>query len=553
MQKRFLSFFAAAMLAAILFSSCSSKTNKQGRYIPATAGVVFHLNGESLTSKLPWEEVKQNDLFKKMLADTSVPAFAKSVLENPENSGVNVKSDLILFIVKDTAGGYAAIEGTVKDEAKFKQFIAAAHKDGKETSKDGYTYYTDAKASIGYNKERFFLTYNTPELSAMNYPSMTDNSGPLSQTASRDMAAVTASLINLKESASLGENEKFSELIGTKGDAHLWYSAQYFSASGSLPGPMAMLNISKLTEGAVTTATISFENGKIVADTKSYGGKELTELYKKYSGGSFDKSMVKNIPSQNVAGLLAMNFKPEGLREFIKLLGVDGMANMGAAKLGFTMDDFIKANKGDILFAVTDIKDDSLAGKDAQVFFSASIGDKTSFNKLIDAGKTIGSSMGGGAAAEKIAYSVNDKYFVISNKKAAADTYLAGSANSSFGFLDQISGGPIGAYVNFQYIFNAIKKENTDSLDLASFTANSKTWDNMIISGGNFKDGGITQHIEINLVDKNTNSLKQLNSYVGTMAAIEEKKKAQRAAMWESESVFPAPMDTAPTVTPATP
>lgn len=544
MQKRFLSFFAAAMLAAILFSSCSSKTNKIGRNIPATAGIVIHLNGESLTSKLPWAEVKQNDLFKKMSADTSVPAFAKTVLENPETSGINVKSDLVLFLVKDSLGGYTAVEGAIADEAKFKKFLADAHKDGKETTKDGYTYFTDAKASIGYNKERFVLTYNTPEFSAM------DGRRDASAEAGRDMAGVTESIINLKEAASLAGNEKFSELLATKGDAHFWYSAQYFNANGSLPGAMGMLNISKLTDGAVTTATISFENGKIVADMKSYGGKELTDLYQKYSGSSFDKSMVKNIPSQNVAGLFAMNFKPEGIREFIKLLGVDGMANMGAAKLGFTMDDFIKANKGDILFAVTDIKDDSLSGKDAQIFFSASIGDKISFNKLIDAGKTMGAGLGEGAS-EKIAYSLNDKYFVISNKKAAADAYIAGAANSSYSFLDQITGGPFGGYVNFQYIFNATKKANADSLELASFNANIKTWDNLVLSGGNFKDGGITQHLEINLVDKNTNSLRQLNTYAGTMGAIEEKKKAQRVAMWESEDNFPMAADTTAVITPA--
>jgi hypothetical protein len=546
MQKRFLSFFAAAMLAAILFSSCSSKTNKIGRNIPATAGIVFHLNGESITSKLPWEEVKQNDLFKKMSADTSVPAFAKAVLENPETSGINVKSDLIMFLVKDSLGGYTAIEGSIADEAKFKKFLTDAHKEGKETTKDGYTYFSDSKASIGYNKERFVVTHNTPELSAM------DGRRDVSAESSRDMVAVTESIINLKESASLAGNEKFSELVGTKGDAHFWYSAQYFNVNGNLPGPMAMLNISKLTDGAVTTATISFENGKIVADLKSYGGKELTDLYKKYSGSSIDKSMVKNIPSQNVAGLFAMNFKPEGVREFIKLLGVDGMANMGAAKLGFNMDDFIKANKGDILFAVTDIKDDSLTGKDAQVFFSAAIGDKASFNKLIDAGKAMGPAMGGEAAAEKIAYTLNDKYFVISNKKAAADAYIAGTANSSYSFLDQITGGPFGGYVNFQYILNATKSANADSLDLASFNANIKTWDNLILSGGNFKDGGITQHVEINLVDKNTNSLKQLNTYVGTMGAIEEKKKAQREAMWRTEEMSPMAADTtAAVVTPA--
>lgn len=537
MQKRFLSLFAAAMIAVILFSSCS-KDNKQGRYIPSAAGVVFHLNGESIATKLPWEEVKQNDLFKEVIADTTVPALAKTILQDPETSGINVKSDLIAFVVKDSLGGYAAFEGFIKDEAKFKQFLTGAHKDAKETTKDGYTYFTDSKSSVAYNKERFIATMNTPQLSAMDK----GNTMGMAEVKDRDMAAVAAQLINLKEDASLAKNEKFTELVSTKGDAHFWFNAEHFNAAGAMGAAAAMVNLTKLYEGAITTATVSFDNGKITADLKSYGGKEITELYKKYSGSAFDQAMVKNIPSQNVAGLFAFNFKPEGLREFLKLLNMEGFANIGAGQLGFTLDDFVKANKGDILFAVTDIADDTLTGKDATVLFSASVGDKAAFGKLIQGGKKAGGPMLGEEGASKFGYGTNDKYFAFSNKKTAADAYLAGSSKSSFSFLDKISGGPFGGYVNFQYIMNAMKpKAGADSLDAASFDASVKMWDNMIISGGNFKDGGLTQHWEVSLVDKNTNSLKQLNSYAGKMGAIEKKKKAQREAMWSEE--YPTAVD----------
>jgi hypothetical protein len=45
-------------------------------------------------------------------------------------------------------------------------------------------------------------------------------------------------------------------------------------------------------------------------------------------------------------------------------------------------------------------------------------------------------------------------------------------------------------------------------------------WDNILISGGQFKNGSLQQHVEINLMDKNSNSLKQLNSYLGTMGKL---------------------------------
>ena len=558
MIKRILPIAFAGIIAMLLFASCSKKSNKEGRYIPATAGVVMHIDGELLNSKLSWDEIKQNYIFKKMIADTSVSSFAKSILENPENSGVNIKSDIIVFVVKDSLGGYSAVEGAIKDEAKFKAMLVNAIKNGKETTKDGFTFFGDENSSVAYNKEKFVVSYNTPQIAMMDKLqtySIDDTSNVSETNATRDMATITANILNLKEDASLANNEKFSGLMAEKGDAHFWFNAQYFVSTAALSGISAMANLTKLYDGAITTGTVNFENGKINFDVKSYGGKEITELYKKYNGSDFDKSMVKNIPSQNLAGLFAFNFKPEGIKEFLKLLNMDGLANLGAGQVGFNLDEFVKANKGDILFAVTDIKKDSIAGEAASFIFAASINDKPSFNKIIDAGKKYGGGLVvGSTEAAKYSYNVNDKYFVFTNNKTTTDTYLAGTANSSFSFLDKITGGPFGGYVNFQYILNSLKpKADADSLDIAAYDASVKIWDNLLISGGNFKDGGITQHWEVNMLDKNTNSLKQLNSYLGRMTEIQEKKTARNVADWKVEELTEPIADSTMMVVPAVP
>ena len=63
MQSRMKYPFLIYIFAVLLFTSCS-KTNKEGRYIPSDASFVMHLNGASLNAKLPWEEIKKNELFK---------------------------------------------------------------------------------------------------------------------------------------------------------------------------------------------------------------------------------------------------------------------------------------------------------------------------------------------------------------------------------------------------------------------------------------------------------------------------------------------------------
>ena len=140
----------------------------------------------------------------------------------------------------------------------------------------------------------------------------------------------------------------------TSGDLHFWMNTE--ALYGQMPemAGLAMLNLEKIYKSSVTAGTVKFEKGQMLVDTKSYAGKEMTELWKKYSGKSVNEAMLKNIPGKDIAVLFAMNFKPEGIREFLKLLGMEGFENMGAGMLGFSVDDFVKANKGDLLFSMYD-------------------------------------------------------------------------------------------------------------------------------------------------------------------------------------------------------
>src|SRR5215213_8535393 len=90
---------------AMIFASCS-KTNTQGKLIPKNAAIVLKMDGKSLSDKLPWDEIKQNPLFQQASSDTSMPAFIKTILDNPENAGIDPKTDFMFFAIKDSLGGY---------------------------------------------------------------------------------------------------------------------------------------------------------------------------------------------------------------------------------------------------------------------------------------------------------------------------------------------------------------------------------------------------------------------------------------------------------------
>jgi hypothetical protein len=529
-----------AALSVLFFASCK-KTNKEGKFIPKDAAIAVHVNGASLSAKLPWDEVKQNVLFKEIYADTGITAFAKQAIENPDNSGINTKLDMLFFAQTDSSGGIVAFTGTIKDAEKFKLFNLDVTKGGSESERDGVNYISKYPMCVAWNKEKFVYITDAPQFNQQG-----------TDVKSRDLGAACKNIFDLKESNSLGEDEKFTTLLKKAGDIHFWMNAEELNKGGINNAALSMINLGKLYEGNITTATVNFENGKILIDTKSYANKEMTAVYKKMGGKTIDESIIKRLPSKEVAAVFAMSYKPEGIKDFLKILGVEGYANMGLAFAGFSMDDFIKANKGDVLLAVTDLKPnkstfifDDAPGLDTNitqpdVLFATSIGDKEAFNLLIKAAEKFGKS----ATDElPITYNNDGKHFVISNSKENIAKFSAGATNN-FDFLSKINGHPFGGYINMQFILKAIENNfSKDSSAKVFYDASLKMWDNVYMKGGDYEDGGMVQNIQIDLMDKNTNSLKQLNQYLGLLSKIkmvdDKKRKEDLTKSTDDRTIYP--------------
>ena len=148
-----------ALIAVFIFTSCK-KSNTQGRYIPENAAFVLHVDGKSLNNKLSWDEVKQGGLFRSLYSDTALYGYLRSALENPDNTGIDIKNDFIVFAQKDSAGEYIAIQGTLKDASKFKQFTNEVHKTLSASEKGGINFLSNDKVSASWKNEKFILVMN---------------------------------------------------------------------------------------------------------------------------------------------------------------------------------------------------------------------------------------------------------------------------------------------------------------------------------------------------------------------------------------------------------
>lgn len=532
--------FLPVMMMILVLASCS-KTNKQGRLIPKDAAFVVHLNGQSLSSKLSWEEIKAGTFFQKINNDSNSTAFVKSVLADPGNSGIDVKNDLVFFVKKDSMGSVMAFEGTVKDAAKFKQFNIELSEGGSESERNGINFISKAPVCVGWSKEKFVYVIDAPHFNRQKNQNWLDTNYDTKRIP-RDVISSCQAIFDLTEKNSLSSDEKFTALMKKNGDIHFWMNAEELNkGSKGIPG-LSMLNLEKFYQGNITTATANFENGKIILDYKSYASEALKDLLKKYTGSHINENMIKNIPATDVAAVFAINFKPEGIRELVKALGIEGFANIGLALAGITLDDLVNANKGDIVLAITDIKSkkDSLPYTDMKgkeniitndetrpdFLLAFSIADKTAFNKLAGALESL--KKGAPVPASLFSYNSSDTYFVLGNSKETINKYLGGG-NYNFDFINQLKDNPVGGYINLRYIIKAMEtKVPKDSVSKAVYDASLTMWENIYIKGGQYKDGGVNYMVEINLMDKSTNSLKQLNQYLSKtgeiMYSIKEKR-----------------------------
>lgn len=529
--------------------------------IPSDAMFVAQVNLKSIESKLPLSDLKQSEWFKKAIADPSAPEWRNKILENPSTSGIDLNEGLTFFVVKNSGQTYFVAEGKIKNEKDFEQFNK--NFDSAQTVKSEgeiNLLVLKDKGIVGWNSNYFAYVASTPENPYKNFDSdRTENPQPKNSVDNAaELSGFCKKLFALKTDSSLAGNDRFTALVKENGDIHAWQNNEALIKSAPSLGMLSMMKLDALTKDNISTYTVNFENGKISIDQNQYTSKELSDILKKYMGSSVNMAMIKNIPSQDVVGLMAFNFKPEGIKEIIKLTGTDGLANTFLQELGFNLDDVSKATNGDFLLAFSDLQipktssasNDSSAENmmpafnkpDFNYIFSLGIGDKASFQKIIDALKKQGSQMGADSLVNK--YVMNDKTFAFGSSTEFANKYLAGNSNSKYDFSDKISGHPFGFFLDLHKIISAFATTQTDRAnEKAMLDLSLNTWENILADGGDFKNGGFQFHTEINLVNKDTNSLKQLNNYFNEMHKLSEAEKNDNTTRLDSLLV-PPPTDT---------
>jgi hypothetical protein len=522
-----------SLFVLLLAVSCK-KGDKTGLLVPEDAGVVIHINSPSLSSKLSWEEISQTEWFQE-LSKEATDSTAQKLLKDPGQSGIDTKADLVFYIKKQGRGGYVVFEGTVKDAAAFEAFNKEISKGEATLTKDGDISYmsSDKSGILAWNSSRFAYIGDSP-LPDMQQAFDRQGSHESYKFPADSLKMFGKNVLTLKSGDNLDKDSRFTSLIQDGSDVHIWANVSGLYGNSLGGGVLSMMKLNMLLDGNVSATSLNFDNGKIAVKSKQYYGEEMRKLLSDYPAKPLSEDVINRIPSQNVVGVFAMNYPPAGLKEFLKATGIDGMTNGFLGQIGYSIDEFIKANKGELLISVSDLEmkrsetttemgKASFTGTDMKVLFAASINDKPAFDKLVGIALEQTKGMMSSNSPE-IHYKLDNNWFAASNSQEHVDKFLAGGSAKNT-VADKISGHPFGFFIDIQKIIKSTESSVTDSSGKAAMTASANMWQDVIATGGTYKDKAIDFQFEINLVDKNTNSLKQLNQYINTIYKIQAEKK----------------------------
>ncbi|MBO9152803.1 DUF4836 family protein [Chitinophaga sp. GCM10012297] len=545
--------------AAVLLLSACSKTPEQGKHIPKNAAMVLGVNSEQIQEKLVKDGLTVDKLFDAVQSQDTSSSLAKA-MKDAENSGVDMKGDVFIAMVPGEAGakGYVAAYAKLKDAAKFEAFIKEKSKKEVKAGTD-FKYVEDKNAIVGFSNETIIgvFAFDPTDFERHN-PYAMDDFGD--SAAAAPAPAKTANntetlnkLFHLKKDESIATVESFKEVQKEKGDAFFWMSSeQVYAFNPGTPSGMAALmtgNIKKLTEGAYTAAAIHFENGKIKVNSKSYAGKEMQDIMKKYPMEKVNMDMIENYPSGNVFGFAIMNFDLRMLGDILKLLGMDGFANMGLAEAQLTLDDILKAFKGELAIVGSDFSATSAAQKpDIKFVFNMKVGDKAAFEKVMSSKMVapmftkVGENYVPQQPLGEIALSINDKRILVASDEALLTTYDAGKSKAK---LDDVAvnaakGSVFSVYLDIEKIVNNMPEESLKELPDSISNDIKGLLKNLTVSTEPFSGNTQKSVLELNFKNESQNTLAQMVNFTKKMWGYYEANKFDSRSQQATDSTVDA-------------
>ena len=382
-QLKNIAFFAFGLF---LLASCNKTANLDdaSKAIPKDAVSVTAINLPSLFQKADFESVKQMDFYKAMLDSMkSDDAFMKDIMRDPRKSGIDFTKNV--YFVQDYNfanmskgdNGMMALM-SLSNVGDFETMLKNVSKDAKIESKDGIKYLISAAKETANFQNSEESSYSIGKSSR-------------SVTAWNDkMAIITfytegsdfTKYFKTKAEESIGKNEQFGKLFGTKHDVYTYMSFDKLADDPQIKGGAGMMNLDpKSLKGNYATGYSDFENGQIVSKSDYQINPELRKEWGLMFKDNVKTDFSKYLKGNNLGFAMTMGLDMKGIKEIINTNPQFKAAiEMGKGSDAFSTDDIFKAFDGDMVVSASPQAD----GKKWSGMMGFKLQDKATMLKLVN-------------------------------------------------------------------------------------------------------------------------------------------------------------------------
>jgi hypothetical protein len=523
------------LLIVVFITSCSKKASKQTQYIPKDASAVFSINPKQLFDKLNNNHVNVDSIMK---AATAGDTTMRWTMDDIKNSGIDMESDVFMFVQQagSIMSGQSSVIGFVGALHKPEDFEAFLKKKMPAVQIQKAHDYSYANLKNG-----FVTGWNDNVALIVDATSMNrQNGGEASNANFGASQKALTTYFTQKEDASIASVDGFKNASKEKADMLLYTSSN--SALASMP-MLGMSKASDLMKDLYSINTINFEDGKVVMDSKAYTNQMLADTLKNYASRKVDLDMIDHYPGA-VNGFAVFSFDPKLLTGIMNIAGVTATANQSLQQFGFTVDDIVRAFKGDFAVVFSNFGMEEKANPEYpqlkvkqptyKLLFNAAIGDKAAYDKIVSAlaakgimvqqnGQYVFKEMAEGAAGGYV-MNADSKTLLVASDASLLQQYKTGTGRISLpqGIEDKAKGNAVAFYADITSILNSMPQ---DTIDHTLMNSAKQTFKDAVITSENISGNTIKGRFELRLVNDKENSLASLTRYFGTLANTMENMK----------------------------
>jgi hypothetical protein len=381
---------------------------------------------------------------------------------------------------------------------------------------------------------------------------------PEKNNSSKEMIEEATRLFTQKEDASMMSVKGFGEMFKTNAEGY------FFSSTNNLLGslstiPLQLPKLEELTKDNYTTATLAFEEGKIVVKSTTYTNPFLGSILSKFAGPTVNLSLLEKYPSNNINAIVMASFNPAIFGGILQQLEVEGIVNEFLKQSGISSSDLYGAMKGDIAVIVSDLgigtadpmkrKDELFLTKGKQMgkmIVNIPVGNKDNFNKIMNKALEMGTVQKNGKEYKGadllrtmgLYLIANEQHLIIASDSITYTQYLASTTKSVINkeALNYFKGKSTILYIDIANTINGFAKDSTDGFHNSMITAKNTVKD-IMGSSENFSGGSIKAVFEVRMQNEEQNSLVTLMSLF-TNIAVDARVQAKREKEMD-QKLFP--------------